>query len=104
MGELEKHTEFLIENFKRKWKMSMLVFWVVTSCGLVGRYQRFGGTYCFHLLSSFKRRAHMRGKYYNNLREMGCEDMNWTQMARNRIQWRAFVNKVINLAAYLAAE
>jgi hypothetical protein len=23
-------------------KMSMLVFWVVTLCGLVGRYQRFG--------------------------------------------------------------
>jgi hypothetical protein len=26
-----------------------LVFWVVTQCGLVGRYQRFGGTYCLHL-------------------------------------------------------
>jgi hypothetical protein len=25
-------------------KMSMLVFWVVTPCGLVGRYQHFGGT------------------------------------------------------------
>jgi hypothetical protein len=24
----------------------MLVFWVATPCGLVGRYQRFGGTYC----------------------------------------------------------
>jgi hypothetical protein len=30
-------------------KMSMLVFWVVTPCGLVGRYQRFGGTYRLHL-------------------------------------------------------
>jgi hypothetical protein len=30
-------------------KKSMLIFWVVTSCGLVGRYQRFGGTYCLHL-------------------------------------------------------
>jgi hypothetical protein len=30
-------------------KMSMLVFWVVTPCGLVGRYQRFGGTYCLYL-------------------------------------------------------
>jgi hypothetical protein len=30
-------------------KMSILVFWVVTQCGLVGRYQRFGGTYCLHL-------------------------------------------------------
>jgi hypothetical protein len=26
-------------------KMSMFVFWVVTPCGLVGRYQHFGGTY-----------------------------------------------------------
>jgi hypothetical protein len=25
--------------------VSVLVFWVVTPCGLVGRYQRFGGTY-----------------------------------------------------------
>jgi hypothetical protein len=25
-------------------KMSMLVFWVVTPCGLVGRYQSFGET------------------------------------------------------------
>jgi hypothetical protein len=30
-------------------KMSMVVFWVVTSCGLVGGCQRFGGTYCLHL-------------------------------------------------------
>jgi hypothetical protein len=32
--------------------MSMLVYWVVTPCGLVGRYKRFGGTYCFHLLDA----------------------------------------------------
>jgi hypothetical protein len=30
-------------------KMSMLFFWIVTSCGLAGRYQRFGGTYFLHL-------------------------------------------------------
>jgi hypothetical protein len=30
-------------------KMPMLIFWVVTPCELVGRYQRFGGTYCLHL-------------------------------------------------------
>jgi hypothetical protein len=30
-------------------KTSMLVFWVVTPCRPVGRYQRFGGTYCLHL-------------------------------------------------------
>jgi hypothetical protein len=29
--------------------MSVLVFWVVTPCGLLSRYQRFGGTYCLHL-------------------------------------------------------
>jgi hypothetical protein len=27
-------------------KMLMLVFWVVTLCVIVGRYQRFGGTRC----------------------------------------------------------
>jgi hypothetical protein len=26
-------------------KMSLLVFWVVTPCGLAGRYQRFEGSY-----------------------------------------------------------
>jgi hypothetical protein len=29
--------------------MSMLVFWVVTPCGLVRGHQHFGGTYCLHL-------------------------------------------------------
>jgi hypothetical protein len=32
-------------------KMLMLVYWVLTLCGPVGRYQRFGGTYCLHLHS-----------------------------------------------------
>jgi hypothetical protein len=30
-------------------KMSMLLFYVVTLYGLVGRYQNFGETYCLHL-------------------------------------------------------
>jgi hypothetical protein len=30
-------------------KVSMLVFWVVTPYGLVGIYQRYERTYCFHL-------------------------------------------------------
>jgi hypothetical protein len=34
---------------KKKCKSSMLVFWVVTPCGFVDRYQRFIGTYCPHL-------------------------------------------------------
>jgi hypothetical protein len=31
-------------------KIAVLVFWVVTPCGLVGRYQQFGGTCCLHIL------------------------------------------------------
>jgi hypothetical protein len=44
-------------------KKSMLFFWVVTPCGLAGRYQRFGQTYYLHLrgwrwwLSTFRRYA-----------------------------------------------
>jgi hypothetical protein len=29
-------------------KMQMLVLWVVTPCGLVGKYQGFGAIYCVH--------------------------------------------------------
>jgi hypothetical protein len=29
--------------------MSIVVFWVATSCGLLGSYQRFGGKYRHHL-------------------------------------------------------
>jgi hypothetical protein len=32
--------------------MPMLILWVVTPCGLVGKYQRFGETYFFHLQRS----------------------------------------------------
>jgi hypothetical protein len=28
---------------------SIFVFWVVTPCGLLGRCQGLGGTYCLHL-------------------------------------------------------
>jgi hypothetical protein len=30
-------------------KMSMFSFQVMAPCGLIGRYQRFGKTYCLHL-------------------------------------------------------
>jgi hypothetical protein len=30
-------------------KMSLMVFWAVTPCGIVDRYRRFGGTYCLQL-------------------------------------------------------
>jgi hypothetical protein len=32
--------------------MTVLYFWVVTPCRFIGRYQRFGETYCLHLLGS----------------------------------------------------
>jgi hypothetical protein len=32
--------------------MSIVVFWVVTPCGVVGSYQRFGGTHHLHLQGS----------------------------------------------------
>jgi transposase len=30
------------------------------------------------------------------LREMGIEGVNWIQLAQDRVQWRAFVNTVMN--------
>jgi hypothetical protein len=30
-------------------RMMMLFFWVLEPCGLVGRGQRFGETYCLHI-------------------------------------------------------
>jgi hypothetical protein len=38
--------------------MSML-FWVVTQCGLVGRYKRFEEKYCSHLQDTVSRSATM---------------------------------------------
>jgi hypothetical protein len=32
-----------------------------------------------------------------DLREIGWDDMDWTDMAHNRDQWRALVNMVMNL-------
>jgi hypothetical protein len=32
-----------------------------------------------------------------DIRERGIEGENWIQLAQNRIQWRAFVNTVMNL-------
>jgi hypothetical protein len=38
-------------NWPKNATLSVLVLWVVTPCGLVGRYRRFGGTYCLCLQS-----------------------------------------------------
>jgi len=32
-----------------------------------------------------------------NLQEMGCEDMDWIDVAQDRDRWWAFVNAVMNL-------
>jgi hypothetical protein len=32
-----------------------------------------------------------------DLREMGIDEANWIHLAQNRVQWRAFVNTVMNL-------
>jgi hypothetical protein len=32
-----------------------------------------------------------------NLRELGIDGVNWIQLAQDRVQWRAFVNTVMNL-------
>jgi hypothetical protein len=32
-----------------------------------------------------------------DLRETGIDGANWIQLAQNRVQWRAFVNTVMNL-------
>jgi len=32
-----------------------------------------------------------------DLREIGIDGANWIQLAQDRVQWRAFVNTVINL-------
>jgi hypothetical protein len=32
-----------------------------------------------------------------DIEEVGCGDMNWTEMAQDRYRWRALVNTVMNL-------
>jgi hypothetical protein len=34
-----------------------------------------------------------------NLRETGIDGANWMRLARDRVQWRAFVNTAVNLRA-----
>jgi hypothetical protein len=62
-------------------KMSMLVFWAVTPCGLVVGYQRFGGTYRLHLQGHKKttidKSYHVRiyARLPANLRYLGCSSV-----------------------------
>jgi hypothetical protein len=32
-----------------------------------------------------------------DLREMGCDGMDWIDLAQDRVQWKALVNMVMNL-------
>jgi hypothetical protein len=34
-----------------------------------------------------------------DVREIGCEDVQWVQLVQDRGQWRALVNAVMNLRA-----
>jgi hypothetical protein len=43
------YCSFVTVAAMESFNLLMLVFWAVTLCGLVGRYQRFGGTYCLRL-------------------------------------------------------
>jgi hypothetical protein len=35
-----------------------------------------------------------------DLREIGIDGANWIQLARDRVQWRAFMNTVMNLRVH----
>jgi hypothetical protein len=48
----------------------LLAFWAVTPCGLVGRYQRFGGTYFLHL-QDWEMGSLYKVRRRNRLREIG---------------------------------
>jgi hypothetical protein len=51
-GQLGNVSQFLphyTAQHPRRQSYSKMMFWVVTPCRLVGRYHRFGETYCLHL-------------------------------------------------------
>jgi hypothetical protein len=35
-----------------------------------------------------------------DLREIEIDEVKWTRLAKDRVQWRAFVNTVMNLRGY----
>jgi hypothetical protein len=42
-------------------------------------------------------RRRWEGNIRMDLREIGIDGTNWIQLAQDRVQWRAFVNTVMNL-------
>jgi hypothetical protein len=52
----------------------------------------------FLLISSLgKLRRRRKDNIKLDLREIGIDGANWTQLAQDRVQWRAFVKTAINL-------
>jgi hypothetical protein len=60
-----------------------------------GVYKVFGRPEGKRPLGRPRRRWEDNVKLY--LREIGIDVANWIQLAQNRVQWRAFVNTVMNL-------
>jgi hypothetical protein len=71
---------------------SMLVFWVVTPCGLGGGYQRFGGTYCLHLQG--------RRQYF--LRNVGTHLQVHTALRLRRPTWAMYERVIASCIVHVA--
>jgi hypothetical protein len=91
-----------------------MVFWIVMACGLVGRYQRFGRTYCLHLQGPDNggsiyllvhtalqpRRQHQRLHHRYNLK---FHQINRFIIERIRLQFSVPKSKIMNVSAYQCA-
>jgi hypothetical protein len=74
--------------------MSMLAFWFVALCGLVGRYQCLKmETVCF---SKTLVSAYMSTRLYNP-EDQHRHKVKSIHLSQDKIQWRAFVNTVMNI-------
>jgi hypothetical protein len=76
-------------------KTSMLVFWVLTSCGIVGRYQRFGGAYSLRLQG--RRTAHSPygvTTQKTNVDKMEAAHINFSITLFQPSEWFAFLFRI----------